>query len=119
MTPFQARATAAVEQLARRHRVLIHWKHDSDGEAHIKTRQVWTKPPSTILKYLSALHELGHIVDRWSVAAHNRGDTLTCEAAAWEYALAAADPVLVPELTRKVRQKITSFWGSYIPSDIE
>ncbi len=116
----EARAIVAVELLARKHRILVHWRQQVDGfnEAHVATRQVWCLPPSAPYLYLAALHELGHMVSRRSRSAGDAGQVLTSEAAAWEWAVEQYDPTILPHLGKPVLKRITKAWGSYLPDGV-
>lgn len=113
-------AQTAVEKLAKRHRIQLWW-HTQEGipEAHPGTRQVWLEPVTTPYGYLSALHEIGHIVDRDSRRLLAKGYTLTCEAAAWEWAYIHADPVVLTKINKRTRKLIREAWGTYVPDKVD
>ncbi len=111
-------AQTAVEKLAKRHRVRLWW-HTQDGpEAHPGTRQVWLDPVVSPYTYLAALHELGHVVDQDSRRLGAKGLTMSCEAAAWEWAFLHADPVVLPTFGKRTRKLVMHAWGSYLPEEV-
>lgn len=113
-------AQTAVEALAKRHRVKIWW-HTQDGtpEAHIGTRQVWLHSVDSPYHYLAALHELGHVIDRDARRLHDKGATLTCEAAAWEWAFVHADPAVLEKIGKRTLKLVRAAWGTYLPEVVE
>ncbi len=101
--------------LAREHRIILHWRRRNwtHFEAHPATRMVFVGRPTSAIRYLGALHEMGHIVSPVARAAR-RGHSLTCEAAAWDWALDAADPRLMPDDMVEIRQKVGRAWATYL-----
>lgn len=106
-----------IESLAREHGISIHWRRRSWShfEAHVASRMVFVGPPTSLLRYLSALHEIGHIVDTWAHPLDEDDKKLSCEAAAWEWALAHALPGAIEATTPYVRERIADAWASYLP----
>lgn len=111
-------ATLHLEATARRHKILIAWRRRTwrRYEAHVDTRMVFIGEPHTARDYLAALHEMGHIVSRHSVAAGKRKDCLTEEAAAWDWALRNASVSMREHLTERHRREIGGAWATYIPT---
>lgn len=77
-----------------------------DSECHINTRQVWVpRQLRAPIDYLVALHEFGHILS--PVAVHLFSNhmplerTAAMEAAAWAWAVQAAEPEVFDEMTEK------------------
>jgi hypothetical protein len=104
------RAAAHLLEVARQCRVTLvmarrRW---SKFEAHPPSRQVWIGPPTTMMRYMAALHEIGHIMHR--VGAIN---SLVNEAAAWEWAFNNADEALLATMTDSDRLDIAKAWGSF------
>lgn len=114
-----AAAVASVERLAKKHKITVHWRSDGVAESHINTRQVWAKGIIDVYSYLEALHELGHIASPDARRYYERGRTLTCEAAAWEWALFAADPEVVYQLPAAARRKIGLAWVTYVDETLD
>jgi hypothetical protein len=102
-------------KVASRHGILIHWRRRAWAkfEAHIETKMVWIGKPTSAIRYLGALHEMGHIVSKVARDANKREHALTEEAAAWDWALGAADPRLVGEIRPEDRSQLALAWASY------
>jgi hypothetical protein len=113
-------AQTAIEKLAKRHRVRIWWHTQDDiPEAHIGTRQVWLIPVVAPYSYLAALHELGHVIDRDARRLHAKGATLSCEAAAWEWAFNHCDPAVLAKVGKRTRKLIYLAWGTYLSEEVD
>lgn len=122
MTPAQsARAQEHVAELGRQHGIRVRrvsiWEKSG---AFLATRIVYV-PREIVdpIDYLCALHEFGHILYRPSAMRHEAaGDDIavevTCEAAAWGWALKHVDPVVVPRMTKHLRSQIAGCWSSFI-----
>lgn len=109
----------AVEKLARRYRIKVWWVAPDGPEAHIGTRQIWANPTIREYDYLAALHELGHIVDPDAKRLHAKGNTLPCEAAAWQWAIDHLDPLLVTRLSKATRKRVRNAWATYLPDEVD
>lgn len=109
------RAEVHLTKVASKHGILIHWRRRAwtKFEAHITTKMVWIGKPTNAIRYLGALHEMGHIVSKAARDAAKRGQDLTEEAAAWDWALAQADPAIVGEITPDDRTQLALAWASY------
>lgn len=109
------KAERHLEDLAREHKITIHWRARkwTNFEVHPGTRMVFIGRPTTPIRYLAGLHEMGHIV---SLAARSarRGHELTEEAAAWDWALDNADPQLMPNDFTDIRAAVGRAWASYL-----
>lgn len=100
-------AWAHLRALATEHHIKMHsaksrWK----SEAHLPTRQVWVpKHMRAVIDYLVALHEFGHILSPMAnhlFANHMPLErTAAMEAAAWAWAVQAAEPEVFDEMTDK------------------
>lgn len=75
----------------------------------MNTGQVWIPKPTTALKYLICLHEIGHIVDK--VAARVlQFHGPEAEAAAWRWAVKAAHGDLLDHMTPAAWRKVGNAW---------
>lgn len=101
--------------LAREHKVMLHWRTRrwTKFEAHLNTRMVFVGKPTSAIRYLAALHEIGHIVSPVARSAR-RGHLLTEEAAAWDWALDNADPQLMPDDFGEIRRQVGRAWSTYL-----
>lgn len=103
-------ARSHLEALERKHGIEVRIVHDwRDGEANVTTRQIWVPDPTTPLRYMIALHEFGHVLDKISgkVMLHERPE---CEAAAWKWAIRHARPNLLDHLTTRDWNTIGRCW---------
>lgn len=115
----QAEAEEHLTQLARRHKIELHWS-TVHHEAVIFTRQAWVPPVTSALDYLIGLHEMGHIVSplarrywRRSEWSETLEDNMLCEAAAWAWALEKAKTAMTKRLTTGHWRNIAAMWSSY------
>lgn len=111
-------AAEHLEALCRQHKIMLNWRKRGffKYEAHVEARLVYIGRPQTVKDYLGCLHEVGHIVSRASVAAHKKDQTLTCEAAAWEWAFDNAKPKLLGRMNERLRNEIGAAWATYLPN---
>ncbi len=108
-------AEAHLTKVASQNGILIHWRRRAwtKFEAHITTKMVWIGKPTSAIRYLGALHEMGHIASKQARDAQKRGHDLTEEAAAWDWALGKADAGIVGEITPDDRTQLALAWASY------
>lgn len=108
-------AEAHLKKLASSHGILIHWRRRAwtKFEAHVETKMIWVGRPTTPIRYLGALHEIGHIVSKPARDARARAHYLTEEAAAWDWALAHANWHLTGEIAPDDRTQLALAWASY------
>lgn len=106
------RAYRHVEQLAAKHDIEIREiSKQWNSEAWVEQRLICIAKPNTAIRYMIALHEIGHIVDK--VSAHVLSDhDPGCEAAAWAWAYDNADPKLRAHVTERHWQRIGRAWVS-------
>ena len=109
------KAEAHILALARDNRITVHWRRRAwkHFEAHPGTRMIFVGSPTTPIRYLAALHEMGHILSPAALAAQ-RGHQLTEEAAAWDWALDHALPELMPNDFTEIRELVGMAWSSYL-----
>lgn len=95
------------------------------SEASIASRVVWVPSKLTPLRYLAALHELGHIVSDTSRRAHYEfahggrapavlDSAMACEAAAWGWAYEHRDRRLVPTVQGELLRKLLGMLGTHL-----
>jgi hypothetical protein len=107
-------ARTHIEYLAARNGIKVYeinrmW----DSEADIKLRTIYVADPITPLRYMVALHEIGHIVDKVSAGVVGKGRDYhapACEAAAWSWAYDHADPELMKYVTPRMWRRIGRAW---------
>lgn len=97
------------------HKAKSRWR----SEAHLGTRQVWVpKEMRAPIDYLVALHEFGHILSPCAVHLWSNHmpleRTTAMEAAAWAWAVQAAEPELFDEMTDKDWDLIAQAMVSHI-----
>lgn len=121
VTPAQrSRAEAHIVDLGRKHHITIRrvssWRK---AGAFYSSRLVYV--PRTIrepIDYLTALHELGHLIYRpssmrvWAASSDLKAE-IVCEAAAWAWALDNVDHRAVPKMTAALRDEIGGCWTSF------
>ena len=102
-------------QVARENNIQVEWRRRTwmNYEAHLTTRMVFIGKPTSDIRYLAGLHEMGHILSPAARAAH-RHHALTEEAAAWDWALDHADPRLMPDDYTEIRELVGKAWSSYL-----
>ncbi len=100
--------------LAREHRIQIEWRRRpwTKFESHPGTRMVFVGSPTSPIRYLGALHEMGHIVSPMARQTQ-RGHNLTEEAAAWDWALDLLDQGDVTAVRPDDRTQLALAWASY------
>lgn len=107
-------ARAHIQRLERKHEIEVRIVKDKwDSEAHIQTRQVWIPDPTTPLKYLIALHEFGHILDKISAKVMRRSRA-ECEAAAWRWAIEHGRPELLDCLSPRDWLTVGKAWLTHV-----
>lgn len=117
VTPAQrARATAHIAKLAKTKNVKVrrvsNWEK---GAARPDLRVVWIPKVRTHMDYLTAMHELGHVLDRRAAKLHGNEDTaseIVMEAAAWAWALKHVDRTVTGEMSEALRREIGRCWAS-------
>jgi hypothetical protein len=112
LTPLAIKLTAQaadiakhVEDLCNKHQITILNRSSHGGRASKKDRTISINPVKTQRTYITALHELGHIVGRG-----RSGTRLQQEAAAWQYVL---DKSIVA-LTSGTYRAMLRFLGTYL-----
>jgi len=108
------RAREHIEALAAKHKITVYeiqrvWS----SEAYIERRTVYVTDPTTPLRYMLALHEIGHIVDKVS-AKVVFNHLAACEAAAWQWAYDNADDDLLACVTNRDWRLIARGWVSQL-----
>lgn len=99
-----------IEQLEQKHGIEVRlcsgpW----DAEADSFAKMVWVPDPTTPLRYLVALHEFGHCVDKVS-AKVMKGSKPEEEAAAWRWAVNEAIPALLEHMTPRQWTTVGKAW---------
>lgn len=117
----RARAEAHVRELGHKHAITVRrvstW--EKSGAFRV-TRIIYiARELAAPIDYLCALHEFGHILYRPSAMRHeiahlDIATELTCEAAAWGWAIKHVDPAVVPCMTPSLRGQIGGCWTSFI-----
>lgn len=121
MTPAQrARAAEHIIELGRQHRIRVRRVSTWEKSGAFRTTRIVYVPREIRrpIDYLCALHEFGHILYRPSAARHEASAgciavEMTCEAAAWGWALKHVDPAAVPVMTNRLRADIGGCWTSF------
>lgn len=115
-------AWASIDELAAEHKITVRPVSSRyRSESHIATRQVWVPPQRGPVDYLVALHEIGHIASpearrqfRHYAELLTLDHELCLEAAAWGWALQAADRRLLNWMSRKHWTQIHALLGTYL-----
>lgn len=111
----RAEATDHIEAIAAKHKVQIIYTEDA-AVSFPQYQVVQIRVPTTPSRYLEALHELGHTIDKealgWWRREGNEAE-LRMESAAWVWAALAADPQLMQDATKKDWGYAASCWGTY------
>jgi hypothetical protein len=94
-----------VEELCAEHQITILNRSSHGGRASKRDRTISIKPVKTQRTYITALHEIGHIVGRG-----RSGTRLQQEAAAWQYVLDSSVVALTPGTHRAMLR----FLGTYL-----
>lgn len=112
---------AHLEEIAQAHGIEIIWRRSTiGGLAHRPQRRVWISIPTTPLRYLIGLHELGHCI----APRAYWGRMIEREAVAWAWAFKEARLPLTPRVRRAVKARLDGYleygpaqWGAKLPSD--
>jgi hypothetical protein len=94
-----------IEELCEKHQITILNRSSHGGRASKRDRTISIKPVKTQRTYITALHEIGHIVGRG-----RSGTRLQQEAAAWQYVLDTSIVALAPGTFRAMLR----FLGTYL-----
>jgi hypothetical protein len=94
-----------IHDLCEKHQITILNRSSHGGRASKRDRTISIKPVKTQRTYITALHEIGHIVGRG-----RSGTRLQQEAAAWQYVLDTSIVALVPGTYRAMLR----FLGTYL-----
>ena len=111
----RAEAQDHIEALAARHKVEVIYG-ESPAESFPQYQVVHVRTPTTPSRYLEAMHELGHAIDKealgWWRREGNEAE-LRMESAAWVWAALNADPALMGEASSRDWSYAASCWLSY------
>lgn len=108
----EGEARAHIERLSSRHHVDVRAvKKMWDSEALVSARTVVIPDPTTPMRYLIALHEFGHLLDKVSAMVVNHHEA-ACEAAAWAWAVDHARPALLAHLTARDWHRVGHAWAT-------
>lgn len=88
-----------------------------DSEAIAATRQVFITDPTTPMRYLVALHEFGHLVDKVSAHVLHAKNRPEREAAAWRWAVENAEHDLLAFMTPRLWAKVGACWVTSVHAD--
>jgi len=115
MTDFPVEeARSHVEALGNGHGItIIEIRQQWKCEADLHRRTIYITDPTTPLRYLLGLHEIGHIVDKVS-AKVMFNHIPCCEAAAWAWAIENAAPELPEHVTNREWRLIGRAWVSQL-----
>ena len=94
-----------VEELCDKHQITILNRSSHGGRASKRDRTISIKPVKTQRTYITALHEIGHLIGRG-----RSGTRLQQEAAAWQYVIDTALVALAPG----TYQAMLRFLGTYL-----
>lgn len=100
-------------RLAKRNDIEIAWRPERrwyEFECHVGQRVMWVREPRSLMDYLAALHEFGHLIGPRAQAAY--GHVATEEAAAWDWALVHIPTRFRRRLTRRHYDLVGSAWAS-------
>jgi len=104
-------ARAHIEQLADDHDItIVEIRRQWTGEADTKDRCIYIADPTSPVRYMIALHEIGHIVDKAARILDDQGNGPACEGAAWGWAYDNALPALLKYLTPTHWRRIGTAW---------
>jgi hypothetical protein len=93
-----------IEELCAKHQIAILNRSSHGGRASKSNRTISIKPVKTQRTYVTALHEIGHIVGRG-----RSGTRLQKEAAAWLYVLDTSVVALSPETYRAMLRFLSTY----------
>lgn len=124
MTPAQrARAAEHIVELGRKHHIKVRRVSTWDHSAAFRTTRIVYVPREIKqpIDYLCALHEFGHILYRPSAVRSEASAgciavEMTCEAAAWGWALKHVDHAAVPVMTKRLAADIGACLMSFFDS---
>lgn len=115
------RATEHVQRLGRRRgiEVIFHARHRSNSSSWSCGELRRTSGPhiTSPLDYLCHLHEIGHIASNRKLTLTGKpraGEEVLDEAAAWAWAAAQADPVIMRRMSAAEWRKVGQFFISYV-----
>jgi hypothetical protein len=94
-----------IDELCEKHQITILTRSSHGGRASKRDRTISIKPVKTQRTYITALHEVGHIVGRG-----RSGTRLQQEAAAWQYVLDTS----IVELAAGTYRAMLRFLGTYL-----
>jgi hypothetical protein len=93
-----------VEELCEKHQITILNRSSHGGRASKMDRTISIKPVKTQRTYITALHEIGHLIGRG-----RSGTRLQQEAAAWQYVLDTSIVALTPGTYRAMLRFLTTY----------
>ena len=93
-----------IDELCEKHQITILNRSSHGGRASKRDRTISIKPVKTQRTYITALHEIGHIVGRG-----RSGTRLQQEAAAWQYVLDTSIVALAPGTYRAMLRFLTTY----------
>jgi hypothetical protein len=115
-------ATSHLEEIAKVRGITIVWT-EKPPESHPGYAMVWINPPTSPIRYLTALHEFGHCIDPQAVNlwkfcgkrenAKDYRKWINAESAAWGWAFAECRPALAELVRERDWQMAGSCWLSY------
>lgn len=118
-------ARQQLESLADKHDVYVVWIQGYNKAVSFPEPRIAALPhPSDGTRYLVALHELGHVVDRRARRWNDRDDlygTAVCEGFAWAWAAKKADrsfPLSQADWAR-AGVLLSSYWAIPVPHEPE
>lgn len=113
-----ARAAEHLQRLAVRHGIEIVWiKCQWDSEASAGTKQVFCARPTTALRYLIGLHELGHLCDKVAARVVVNHEA-AAEAAAWAWAAKHAEKDMLALMTQHQWLQVGRAWLTNVTESI-
>ena len=109
------RARAHIERLAQEHGIEVRvTKRQWNAAADERLRTIWVVDPNTPLRYMIALHEIGHIVDKGARMLGKNGHLPAEEAAAWAWAYNNGDPALLAHMTPRNWRRVGQAWVTHL-----
>jgi hypothetical protein len=93
-----------IEELCAEHQIAILSRSSHGGRASKRDRTISIKPVKTQRTYITALHEIGHLIGRG-----RSGTRLQQEAAAWQYVLDTSIVALAPGSYRAILRFLTTY----------
>lgn len=117
-------ATDHIEALGRFYSVQVRWRSNVVyGLAVPEERYVVVVPIETALDYMTALHEIGHVIAprAWRRSSHtgklvipDSWDEINVEGAAWAWAARKADPEIVSIMSCKEWAELGRRFATYV-----